>query len=196
VTFEAVPELLTQVDVVVTSVQGVLAAMSLPQMSSIMERRQNRPLFLIDLGLPRNIDPQVAGLDNVYLYNLDDFEVLARENQKQRLDAINKAVPIVDHEAELFYSKMQSRRRNAVVAGVARKFETIRSYELQRTLRQHPELDSVLINDLDAMTQAIVKKILHDPIFWLGQQQPSDEVSTVLSSLKKLFGIDDNKETV
>lgn len=189
VDFESLPEHLQSVDVVISSISGELQALSPENMKSVMKQRQNETLFLIDLGLPRNIPQTTGKLDNVFLYNIDDLQAISEQNKAARSDSLKEAQKIVSESAQSFYEAKKSHVLPAI-ASLGQKFEEIRQQELSKTLSKFPDLTSEQRSAIDKMTQSIVNKIKHDPV--LSLKKDGHEKSTV-SFFKKLFRLDDEE---
>lgn len=182
-------ELLMSADILITSILGDSEHLGKKAMKVLMRRRRHRPIFIIDLGLPRNVDTAVGLLDNVYLYNIDDLKAVADESRMAREDEIVVAKNIIAEETRLFYDSYLGQMALPMIAGLNRKFEDIRRREMDRTLSRLTHLSSDDKNALDDMTRAIVARILHDPILHL--KTKTDVDSPVLGVLKKIFRLDD-----
>jgi glutamyl-tRNA reductase len=182
-------ELLMNTDILITSVSGDSEHLDKKAIEALMRRRRHRPIFIIDLGLPRNVDAAVGLLANVYLYNIDDLKVVANESRLAREDEIVTAKNIIDEETRLFYDSYLGQTALPMIAGLNRKFEDIRRREMERTLSRLAHLSTDDKNALDDMTRAIVARILHDPILHLKTKAGVD--SPVLGVLKKIFRLDD-----
>lgn len=182
-------DLLMEADILITSVSGNSEHLQKKTIEALMRRRRHRPIFIIDLGLPRNVDVAVGRLGNVYLYNIDDLKAVADESRSAREDEIVTAKNIIDEETRLFYDSYLGQTALPMIAGLNRKFEDIRRREMDRTLSRLAHLSDDDKNALDDMTKAIVARILHDPILHL--KTKSDVDSPVLGVLKKIFRLDD-----
>lgn len=191
IAFDSVVERLKEVDVVIASIHGELDVFSAQSMKSIMKDRGNEPLFMIDLGLPRNIEQATGQIDNVFLYNIDDLQSIASQNKAARMDAVNDAQSLVQTAAKEFYKAKESVVLPAI-ASLGLKFEEIRQQELEKTLGKFPDLTSDQRDAIDRMTQSIVNKIKHDPV--LSLKKETDDKSAV-SFFKKLFRLDDEETT-
>jgi glutamyl-tRNA reductase len=123
-----------------------------------------RPMAIIDLGLPRGVDSEVAQLNGVCLKNIDDLKATAAENLKSRLNEAEAAEKIVLEEVSQFKDEMQQSKTNTVIARIHERCEELRKGELDKLYRVAPELDQRERTAIEAATRAIVNKILHDPI--------------------------------
>jgi glutamyl-tRNA reductase len=151
-----------------------------------MSQRNHRPLFLIDLGLPRNIDSQAQEVYNVFLYNLDDLQSIAEENRRERQKDIPKAERIVGEEVQKFMQWQQSLLVVPTVKSLRRKAEQIRQSELEAHLRKLNHLSEHERGVITALTHAIVNKILHEPTVRLKQSADAK----YLESIRYLFDLE------
>jgi len=187
---EELPKWLLEADVLITSVTGVLNEFDPAILEGVMQARSHAPLFLIDLGVPRNIPPAAGDLPDVYLYNVDDLQTLAIEGRKHRDDKMLLAKNIIDEEVALFYEF--DREPRDAIAGLGRKFELLRRQELERTLGRWPGLDAEAIEAMDRLSQSLVAKILHDPILSLKANREWHEPGH-LSMFRKIFRLDEEE---
>lgn len=183
-------EILTMVDVLITSVSGTVEELSADVLRKLMQKRKNQPLFIIDLGVPRNVQDEVSGIDNLYLYNIDDLQGIADENENSRLNSMNQAKNIIDEEVVLFYEKQLEFKVLPAITSLGKKFEQIRIQELNKTVSKLPNLSKKDRAAIDKLTQALVSRVLHDPILSLRNKKEMSEPA-VLSIFKKLFRLDD-----
>ena len=152
-----------------------------------MKLRQYRPLLLIDIAVPRDIDPEVNFLENVYLYNIDHLEKVANDNLQDREQEARKAEAIVQQEVVKFVGWYQSLGFTPTIAALRNKFEEIRQKELEKTFSRLPNLSDREKNSLDALTAAIVNKILHDPLSLLRRAKEDGLADFYLDTIQTLF---------
>jgi glutamyl-tRNA reductase len=160
-------------------------------LENTMSARSNRPLVIIDIAVPRDVDPEVERLDNVFLYDIDDFTHISERNRKLRETEIKKATEIIDSEVKRFASRWQQMEVKPVISSLVEKAETIRRAQLEMTVKKLRHLSADERQSLEAMTEAIVQKILHEPIQHLKNDtgQREDYVRLVAA----LFGLDMDK---
>jgi glutamyl-tRNA reductase len=189
---EKLPKALQEADVIVTSLGGGgHEQFKYNELESLMRVRRESPLFLIDLGVPRNIDPETQSLSNVYLYNVDDLQELAQAGAKQRKETMVQAKDIIDEEVGLFYQRHFKHHAMPTIASLGQKFETIRKRELERSLPKLTHLSESDLEHVDKLTQAIVGRVLHDPIISLKKQQEPEP--GMLSLIHKIFRLNDEE---
>lgn len=152
---------LPRVDVVIASTGAGRLLIQRKQLTGVMRRRRYRSLVMIDLSVPRNIDPSVNELDGVYRFDVDDLREMADQGMERRLAAARDAERIVSEETTLAWRQIRAEAWQRQIGGVARRAEQIRAAELERAVGILGDLSPKQQRALDAMTRAIVKKVLH-----------------------------------
>ena len=193
--FSELWEVLAKSDILITSLAAGFEDLQSQNFTKLMEVRKNEPLFLIDLGVPRNIQADVGDLNNVYLYNVDDLQKIAAENQQIRLDEMDEAKIIIEEETKAFYESVSDRLTTPMIAKLNQKVEWIRQHELEKTLTRLKHLSDEDQKSIELMTQAMVKKILHDPILHLKSDATAKE-PYVLQLVRKIFSLNDEEENI
>lgn len=182
-------DVLLKADVVITSIEGDVPLISKDRVAGLMQTRKNNPLFFIDLGVPRNIDSKVGTVNNVYLYNIDDLKSVADFNKGAREAEAKKGEEIVVKEASQFYESLL--QTHPTIAQLGKKFDNIRRRELEKTLKKLSHLSEEDVKKLKKCTEAIVGRILHDPIITLKSEWEGKEESQAHRILRKFFRLDD-----
>ncbi len=182
--------LLADADVVLTCVGGERPILTPEQ---VRRARGSQPLFVIDLGVPRNADPAIDAIDNVFRYDLDDLAAVAEDNAEQRRRERVRAEAIVAEEQQRFDGWFAALRAVPTIKHVRARVETLRSRELERSLPRL-DLDPEQREGVEALTRAIVNKILHEPLTRLRQEAERDEGMAYLEVARLLFGLDDPSE--
>jgi glutamyl-tRNA reductase len=182
--------LLDQSDVVLTCIGGSGPLLSRDRLRKVLRRRRNRPVFLIDIGVPRNIEPEVNELDNAYLYDIDDLQDVASANEEERRRESLSGERIVLEEQERFVGWMVALRAVPTIRQLRARADTVLDRELERTLSKLGLTDEQR-EGVEMMGRAIVKKILHPPLARLGAQTDREEGLAVLEEARALFGLDD-----
>ncbi len=152
-----------------------------------MKDRRQKPIFFIDIADPRDIEPGVGEIENAYLYNIDDLQKVTYENIKDREKEAVKAEAIVEDEVVQFVNWYRSLDITPTIVALRRKFEEIRKKELEKTLSLHPDLSDKEKKSLEALTSAIVNKILHDPVTLLKKANEETAADLYLDTLQNLF---------
>jgi glutamyl-tRNA reductase len=138
--------------------------LDLKSVENAMQARSHRPLVIIDIAVPRDVEPQVGQISNVFLYDIDDFTHLSELNRKQRETEIKKAMEIIEAEVKRFTTWWQAMEVKPVISSLVRRAEDIRQTQLDMTLKKLRHLSAEEQQSLEAMTKAIVQKMLHEPI--------------------------------
>ena len=151
-----------------------------------MADRKGRPLFLIDLGLPRTIDPQLNSLDNVYVYDLDDLGRVASANHRERGSAVKRVESLVEAESIRLWELVSNEYPRQVIASLHQKCEAIRKAEVKRSLLHYHGNKEELAPVLEACSRAIVAKVIHDPIVSIKHTESAKPSSTTEASAEPI----------
>jgi len=191
VDFARLVDHLTAADVVVTSTGSAHPIITRAMFDGILKARRYRPVFLIDIALPRDVEAGVGELQSVYLYNLDDLQQVVAETHANRQDSTVEARRIVAGHVAQFAMWHRAREMGPVIDELSQRYHSLAREELQRTLGKLPDISETERSHLEDLTRRIVNKLLHDPIKRLreadGLHQP---VSQYVHALEKLFALD------
>ena len=190
VPFEDFRRYLQIADVIIGSTAADDYVLTRPLIQETLRERKYRPMFLIDLSVPRNFDPAINDIDNVYLYDIDDLGGVAAENLEVRGREADKAETIIEEEVEAFWHWLATLEAVPTIVALRDKAETIRKGELDKTLASLRDLPGSTRDALEAMTSAIVNKILHAPITHLKQHDRRREALYVAAA-RQLFDIEE-----
>ena len=194
VPFDQFPKYLPMADIVIGSAAAPVYVLGEAQVQEALRERKGRPIFCIDLSVPRSFDPAINDLDNVYLYDIDDLSKVAEGNLGERAREAEKAETIVVEEVESFYRWLGHLEVVPTIIALRDKVDTIRRGELQKTLNQLKDLGPRERELLDVMTTALVNKILHAPIARLKQQDRQAETFYV-DAVRMLFDLEEPDDT-
>ena len=162
--FDALPTSLAQADIVVCSTGAPHIVLHAAQVEQAMQARPQRPLLVADLAVPRDADPAISGLPNVSLTHLDGLERLAQERYPVDASTLAKAEAIIREVANDYWAWYEARRSAPLIEALRRKADAICAAEVSHTLRRLGGLTPLQQQAVEAMAQAIVNKLLHDPI--------------------------------
>ena len=176
-------------DIVVTATGAAEPVLSRQLIEQVMQRRRSRPLFLIDIAVPRDVEPLVGDVDQVFLYNIDDLQSIVRENLAHRSGELAQAEAIVDEEVQKFVTWLQSREIVPTVVALRQRFETIRKAELERLAPRLSGLPPEARARVDDVTRLIVEKLLLAPTEQLKSVSDEALVVTYADALNRLFGL-------
>ncbi len=173
--FEGLENHLVEADIVISSTGAAEPVITRTAMRAVMKKRRNRPVFLIDIAVPRDIEAEVNNLDNVYLYNIDDLGEVVEAGRAARRGEAVKAEAIVREETERFCAWMRSLDLQATIADLMKRSETIAREELEKTLRRIGPVNAETEEALSQMLAAVIKKLHHDPITYLKRRLDENE---------------------
>jgi glutamyl-tRNA reductase len=188
VPFDRLGSELDQADVVVSSTSSSEPIMSRDQVPA----RKGRPLFVIDLAVPRDVDPAVAQLEDCYLYDIDDLQAVVRESLNGRWREAERAEAIVEREAERFRDWQASLHVVPAIASLRERAESIRSGELAKAESRLEGLSESERRTVESLTTQIVNKLLHVPIVRLKQAAATDGTGYV-DVARDLFDLPDDE---
>jgi glutamyl-tRNA reductase len=180
---------LPEVDIVISSTGAPEAVIRAKDMAGVMRRRRNRPMFFIDIAVPRDVDPDVNTLDNIYLYDIDDLKEVVEENLTQRREEAVKALAIVEEETLNFCKWLESTELQPTIVDLIRRSEAIVREEWTRTSKRL-RLSEKDTRALELMLGAIVKKINHDPINFLKNRFEEEKDGQYAGLLRLVFNLD------
>ncbi len=156
-----------------------------------MRPRRNRPLFIIDIAVPRDVEPASGEIEQVFLYNIDDLQATVRENLARRSSEVVRAEAIVGEEVDKFAAWLRSRGAIPTVVALRQRFETIRRAELERLEFKLSALPPDARARVDEITHLIVEKLLLTPTEQLKSLGDSDTVGAYAEALTRLFDLSD-----
>lgn len=181
---------LEQVDIIVSSTGAAGIILHKEDVKLLMRNRRNKPLFFIDIAVPRDLDPALNDLDNVYLYDIDDLNNVVELNRGERDKEAIKASRIVDEEALKFKDWLAGLAITPTLAALREKGNRIVRMELERTLPRLNNLSSKERKIVEKMAGAIVSKLLHDPMLFLKSESCKDQSEVKVDILRSVFGLE------
>jgi glutamyl-tRNA reductase len=187
VRFDDFVQELRHTDIVICSTGAPNYILFKDQIHKIMKERKQKPMFLIDISVPRNLDPKINELDNVYLYDIDDLQGVVDTNIQERQKEAEKAEKIIDSEVESFLKWQASLSAVPTIVALREKAEAIRREELEKTLRKLGPLEEDKIKSIEYLTTSIVNKLIHPPTVALKSEEENREL--MVDIVKKLFNL-------
>jgi glutamyl-tRNA reductase len=189
VAWSSLSSALSAADIVVTATGATEVVLTRARIEEAMRPRRGRPLFIIDIALPRDVEAEAGSLDQVFLYNIDDLQTIVQENMARRTSELQHAERIVAEEVERFTAWMQSREIVPTVVALRQRFETIRQSELQRLEPKMAGLPPDARARVDEITHLIIEKLLLTPTEQL--KSISDEATAVAyaDAVNRLFSL-------
>jgi glutamyl-tRNA reductase len=190
--FEEIPEVLRAVDIIISSTGSPDYVVRRDQVKKVLRGRRSRPLFFIDIAVPRDIDPTINRLNNTYVYDIDDLKGVIEENIEDRQQAALRGERLVDEAVIRFRQWYESLDVVPTIVALRRQLEDKIRAEAERTrLKLAPKLAPEDAEAFDKMAQALVNKILHEPTTILKRAEGHDNKATLLATTRKLFKLDD-----
>jgi glutamyl-tRNA reductase len=176
-----------QADIVITSTGSPVAIFRREHGELFLSRRRNRPMFFIDIAVPRDVDPEMNKLDGIFVYDIDDLQDAVSSHMEGRQQEAQRAEEIIEHEVERFRVRVHSLRLTPTIVSLQDQFETIRQAELDRVRGRLGKLTPEQEQAIDALSHGIVNKILHTPIRTLKTAAAGPEITTLIESFHKIF---------
>ncbi len=175
-------------DIVICSTGAPNYVVKKEQMHAVMKARKQRPVFIIDISVPRNIDPEINDMANVYLYDVDDLQGVVDENVMERKKEAERAEAIVDEEVEIFLRWQSSLDAVPTIVALRDKADSIRQQEIEKLLRKNPDIDEAVRTAMEQLASAITNKLIHSPTAAL--KEDTEDKDVLIALVKRLYGIE------
>ena len=192
------PEVLSEVDIVISSTGSTEPVITVDLAKKALKIRRGRSLFFIDIAVPRDVDPAVAGLDGCFVYDIDDLSEVVEANRKSRQKEAQAAERIVAEEVAKFNRWLNSLAVSPIIAELSAKAEKLRQNELARSLKELGPLTDQQTQALEKLTRSLVKKLHHDPIMFIKEQSHVKSEETQRSQLalvRRIFNMEDDSDS-
>ena len=187
--FDQLYEHCGQADIVITSTGSPIAIFRREHGEMFLAKRRNRPMFFIDIAVPRDVDPEMNKLDGIFVYDIDDLQDAVSSHVEGRKKEAELAENIIDAEVERFHARLKSLRVVPTIVSLQDQFETIRQAELDRVRGRLGKLTPEQEAAIEALSHGIVNKILHTPIRSLKSAAAGPEITTLIESFHKIFDL-------
>ena len=189
--FEAFKNELHRADIVITSTSAPNFIIKKEIVEKAIRERKNKPIFFIDIAVPRDIEPDVNDLENVYLYDIDDLQVVVSANIKEREKEAKNAMNFISQEVTKFNNWVGALDAVPTIVEIRKKAENIRKQEIEKTLKKISHLSEDDKQLLRQMSSSMINKILHKPTIKLKQKTQSEDGHVYLKAIRHLFHLDD-----
>jgi glutamyl-tRNA reductase len=183
--------MLPEVDILIASSAAPHYILRKDEMHRVIAARRNKPMFLIDIAVPRNIEPAVNDIDNVYLYDIDDLQEVVNANLRERMKEADHAEALVAEEVDRMMARLKVAEVTPTIVGLQEQLEQIRTAELEKVRRRYGPFNSDQEEALEALTRGIVNKIAHGPISELRNHAGRPEGAHVIAAFRKAFHLGD-----
>ena len=187
--YELLGEHLEKADIVISSTSAPHYVIHADQVKEAIRHRRGNPMFLIDIAVPRNIEPEIANIDNVYLYNIDDLQSVVSQNIDERNKEVGKCRVLIDEEVDHFMARLEEMKIEPAITHLRNHFHTIGKEELDRL---KPKLKNVDNGDWEQVIYTMertINKLLHHPAKVAKQEAKNGGGYRYVETIKKLFGI-------
>ncbi len=190
--FEEIPEALAQVDIIISSTGSPDFVIVPSHVKSVMRSRRNRPLFFIDIAVPRDIDPAINRISNVYVYDIDDLKGVVDDNIQDRKREAVKAERLVDEAVIKFRQWMENQAVVPTIVALRKKIEDIVDSEFGKTMPNLGTLSDSQQAAMARMKAALINKVLHYPTIFLKNGGCRPDKTASVGTIRKLFHLDED----
>jgi glutamyl-tRNA reductase len=188
--FDKLQQELVAADVVIASTASPRYVITRELMQGVIKARRHRPIFLIDIAVPRDVDPRVESMDNVFLFDIDDLEQVATQNIAARKREADLAERIIEEEVSAFDAWHKSLDLTPTIVALRERVRGVIMAELGRTLPRLSSLSDAEKRILEAMSEAMANKLLHKPLTELKKSREAPDGAALVSSVRRLFDLD------
>jgi glutamyl-tRNA reductase len=189
--FESFRHEMAEADIVLCSTGAAHYLIGVEDVQQAVRRRMNRPIFLIDISVPRNIDPAVKDIDNAFLFNVDDLELRVEQNLEERRREAVKAERMVEEEVEQILLWLKSLEVTPTIVALRSRAEEIKQAEIGRALARLQNLSTQDRSVVEGLASAIVNKLLHGSLVTLKAESASGGGPLFIEAARRFFGLDE-----
>lgn len=189
VPFEGLFDAVSQADIVLSSTGAPHFIVKKEDGPRLLARRKNRPMFFIDIAVPRDIDPELNKVDNIFLYDIDDLQQVVDANLVGRRREAERGEQIIEHEVDRFLAHLRTLEVVPAIISLQERLEEIRRAELERARGRLGPLSAEQEQAVEALSRGIVNKVLHDPITRLKAMAQEPEGLKIVDLVRKLFNL-------
>lgn len=179
--------LLVEADVVIASLGAPQWVVDQARMREALRSRRNRPVFLVDIAVPRVVEPSIARMEGAYLYNLDDFQEVVQGHLRRRAADLSKAEGIIAREVEGMQRYLRVLEVQPVLAALGQRAAEIREREVARAIRELPQDSPEVRKVIEGLGHSLASKLMHDPLCVLRESAWSGEGGDVAEAARRLF---------
>jgi glutamyl-tRNA reductase len=185
-----VPDALADVDVLLSSTGAATPLLEVEDIERVVSARRGRPLLIVDIAVPRDIDPAVGHLPDVTLLDMDDLRAFADAGTKARQGEVAVVQSLLDEELERYLGATSAREVAPMIVALRDRAEEVRRAEVERFRNRLGELDPAQLDAVDALTRGIIGKLLHDPSIALKDAAGSTRGDRLIAALRELFALE------
>jgi len=188
VKFEDFMHEMVHTDIVICSTGAPKYVLMKDQMQKIIKERRHKPVFIIDISVPRNMDPEINNIDNVYLYDVDDLQGVVDTNKLERRKEAEKAEGIIAEEIETFQKWLSSLDSVPTIVALRERADAVKKEEIEKLLNKLPSLGEKERDAIEYAASAIINKLIHPPTTAL--KEDSEDRDILIATIRKLYGLD------
>jgi glutamyl-tRNA reductase len=188
--YERMYDAADQADIILTSTGATEPIFRKEHGERLLRGRRNRPVFFIDIAVPRNVAPEVNKLDGLFVYDVDDLQSVASNNSAERQKEAERAEKIIESEVDRFATRMKSLEMVPTILSLQEYCETIRQAEIDRIRGKLGKISPEQEAAIEAMTRGIINKLLHTPITTLKSSAAQPEAQTINDMVRRIFNLD------
>lgn len=190
VDFAEFRQTLPSIDIVITSTGSREPILTCQDMCRVMKARRNKPVFIVDIAVPRNVEPAVNELDNVFLYDIDDLQKVVEKNLRGRAQAAEHAARIVEEEIQWIEGRMREREVSPTIISLHGRLEELRAAEIERYRSKLGPLNPAQDEALEALTRGIINKLAHGAIAELRRQGAQGDPMAAIDTIRRIFRLE------
>ncbi|MFA4135062.1 MULTISPECIES: glutamyl-tRNA reductase [unclassified Brevibacillus] len=190
-TMEQLPEALLTADIVISSTGATGYVLGKKELAPIMKQRKHRPLFMVDIAVPRDLNPDLHDLDNVFLYDIDDLEGIVASNVAERSREAERLDVMIQEEIVAFTTWYQTLGVAPLIAALRDKANAIQSEAMRKIENKLPNLSERDMHIIRKTTKGIVNQLLHDPVVRLKEMAATKDGEEVLDIFEKMFALEE-----
>jgi glutamyl-tRNA reductase len=170
------------------------AIITVEKLKPHLAARRGRPLIIIDIAVPRDVEPEVANLQNVYLFDIDDLQQVTEKYRKERAKEAQRVETMVEEETRRFMRWLGAREVAPLINDLRGQTEALRDAELERWLRRAPDLNDALADVMRQMMRSFANKLLHAPLRGLRELSGSESAADLVAFTRQLFDLEAERE--
>ena len=189
--WDSLEDALVQADLVIGTTSAREPIVRYQAFQEVMQRRQQRPIFVLDLAVPRDFDPAINRLENVYLYSLDELKDVCEANARKRHAEVDKALVIVEQETASFMAELHHRATSPIIRRLRSQLQQIAERETDLLFGELPELSEQQRQKILQFRHRLLNKLLHPPLTALRDEARDGPPHGLLDALKRLFHLRD-----
>jgi len=194
VQFESCTEEMHRADIIISTSGAPHALVRAEQIPRVMEARDNRPILIIDLAVPRDVEPAVGDLDNVHLYDIDDLQSVVNENIGVRESEMDKCAELIDRQVERFMARLNKLDVGETIKALRERMFEVRGQELDRLLAGLPHVSGRDKEQIARLTERIINRILGAPTNALVKHAGRAEANRFIETARELFDLNDEEK--